>query len=341
MSNGAMKKIINKPEDYVKEMLDGIYAAHPDLVKYTGDDIHCLVSNHKTEGKVGLATGGGSGHLPLFLGYVGRGMLDGCSIGDVFQSPSAEQMLAVTKEIDSGAGVLYIYGNYNGDIFNFDMAAEMADFEEDIKVVSVVAGEDVASAGPSAPGEKNTRRGVAGIFFVYKCAGAAADSMLDLEGVQKVAQKAADNVRTMGVALTPCIVPRVGKAGFTINDDEMEIGMGIHGETGIRKAALEPADKIVDELLNKIIADIPYTAGDEVAVLVNGLGSTPLDEQYIVARRINENLKERGINIHRFYVGEYATALEMAGFSISLLRLDDELKKYLDMPAHTPFFIQV
>lgn len=336
-----MKKIINKPENYVNEMLEGLYIAHPDLITYTADDVRCLVTANKKEGKVGIATGGGSGHLPLFLGYVGLGMLDGCSVGDVFQSPSAEQMLAVTKEIDSGAGVLYIYGNYNGDIFNFDMAAEMADFEEGIRVESVVAGEDVASAGPASPNEKNTRRGVAGIIFVYKCAGAAADSMLDLDEVKRIAQKAAENVRTMGVALSPCIVPRVGKPGFEIGEDEMEIGMGIHGETGIRRGKLEPADQIVTEMLDKIVADIPYVSGDEVAVLVNGLGSTPLDEQYIVTRKIDQYLKEKGIKVHRYYVGEYATAIEMAGFSISLLKLDDELKKYLEAPARTPFFTQI
>ena len=176
-----MKKIINTPEHFIPEMLEGIYAAYPDDLTYADRDLHCLVTKHKQEGKVGIATGGGSGHLPLFLGYVGKGMLDGCSIGDIFQSPSAEQMLAVTKEIDRGAGVLYIYGNYNGDIFNFDMAAEMADMEEDIRVESVVAGEDVASAGPTAEGEPNRRRGVAGIFFVYKCAGAAAAAGKNLD----------------------------------------------------------------------------------------------------------------------------------------------------------------
>nr|WP_308742190.1 dihydroxyacetone kinase subunit DhaK [uncultured Anaerocolumna sp.] len=336
-----MKKIINQPENYVNEMLEGLYIAHPDLITYTNDDLRCLVTANKKEGKVGIATGGGSGHLPLFLGYVGKGMLDGCSVGDVFQSPSAEQMLAVTKAIDSGAGVLYIYGNYNGDIFNFDMAAEMADFEEDIPVESVVAGEDVASAGPTKEGEKNTRRGVAGIFFVYKCAGGAADAMLNLAEVKRVAEKAADNVRTMGVALTPCIVPRVGKPGFNIEEDEMEIGMGIHGETGIRRGKIEPADQIVDEMLEKIINDIPYVSGDEVAVLVNGLGATPLDEQYIVTRRINQYLKDKEIKVYRYYVGEYATSLEMAGFSISLLKLDEELKGYLDAPAQTPFFVQL
>ncbi|NCD06348.1 MAG: dihydroxyacetone kinase subunit DhaK [Spirochaetia bacterium] len=336
-----MKKLINKPENYVKEMLEGLYIAHPDLITYTGDDVHCLVTANKKEGKVGIATGGGSGHLPLFLGYVGKGMLDACSVGDVFQSPSPDQMLACTKYIDSGAGVLYIYGNYNGDIFNFDMAAEQADFEEDIRVESVVAGDDVASAGPAAPGAKNTRRGVAGIVFVYKCAGAAADAMLDLDEVKRIAEKACANVRTMGVALTPCIVPRVGKPGFSIAEDEMEIGMGIHGETGIRRGKVEPADQVAEEMVAKIIGDIPFKANDEVAVMVNGLGATPLDEQYIIVRKIDEILKREQIKVHRYYVGEYATAIEMAGVSISMMKLDDELKKYLDAPAQTPFFVQL
>lgn len=336
-----MKKIINKSEDFIKEMLEGIYLAHGDMIGYAGNDLHCLVSKHKKQGKVGIATGGGSGHLPLFLGYVGEGMLDGCSIGDVFQSPSAEQMLAVTREIDSGAGVLYIYGNYNGDIFNFDMAAEMADFEADIEVESVVAGEDVASAGPAQPGAKNTRRGVAGIFFVYKCAGAAADEMMPLSEVKRIAEKACANVRTMGVALTPCVVPRVGKPSFEIADDEMEIGMGIHGEPGIRRGKLLPADEIVAEMMEPIIADIPYKSGDEVAVLINGLGGTPLEEQYVVYRKVDEILKAKGIRPYKVYVGEYATSLEMAGMSISLLKLDGELKKLIDKPANTPFFKQV
>lgn len=338
--NIGMKKIINKPENYVNEMLEGLYAAHGDLITYVNNDLRCLVTAKKIEGKVAIATGGGSGHLPLFLGYVGNGMLDGCSVGDVFQSPSAEQMLSITKSIDSGAGVLYIYGNYNGDIFNFNMAAEMADFEEDIQVESIVVGEDVASAAPAKDGDKNLRRGVAGMFFVYKCAGAAASNMLSLMEVKRIAQKACDNVRTMGVALTPCIVPRVGKAGFSIGEDEMEIGMGIHGETGIRRTKIATADEITDEILDKIVEDLPYKKGDKVAVLVNGLGATSLDEQYIVTRRINQYLEEKGIIVYRYYVGEYATSLEMAGLSISLLRLDEELIKYIDASAHTPFFRQ-
>jgi phosphoenolpyruvate---glycerone phosphotransferase subunit DhaK len=336
-----MKKIMNAPENFVNEMLEGIYAAHPDMVKPVNNDLRCFVSAKKIGNKVGIATGGGSGHLPLFLGYVGSGMLDGCSVGDVFQSPSAEQMLGVTKEIDSGAGVLYIYGNYNGDIFNFDMAAEMAGFEEDITVRSVVAGEDVASAAPAAPGEKNTRRGVAGIFFVFKCAGAAAVEMMCLDEVMRVAEKVCANVRTMGVALSPCIVPRVGRPGFQLGEDEMEIGMGIHGETGIHRGKLRTADEIVDEIINQIIKDIPYVSGDEVAVLINGLGATPLEEQYIMYRRVAQVLKEKGISVFKVYVGEYATSMEMAGASISLLKLDDELKRLILAPANTLSFTQM
>lgn len=338
--NKEMKKIMNDANDYIKEMLTGIYIAHKDRVTYINDDVQCLVRTEQIAGKVGIATGGGSGHLPLFLGYVGDGMLDGCCVGDVFQSPSAQQMFEITKHIDQGAGVLYIYGNYNGDIFNFDMASEMADFEEGIRVESVQGADDVASAGPTKEGEKNTRRGVAGIVFVYKCVGAAAKRMMSLDDVKRIAEKASNNVRTMGVALSPCIVPRVGKAGFHIEDNEMEIGMGIHGETGIRRGPLESANAIVDEMLDTILADLPYVEHDEVAVLVNGLGATTLDEQYIVVQRIAHVLHEKNITVHRYYVGEYATALEMAGFSISLLKLDEELKGLLDDPADTPFFKQ-
>ena len=336
-----MKKIINQPDNYIKEMLEGIYIAHKDDLACVDGDLQVLVSKHKKEGKVGIVTGGGSGHLPLFLGYVGKGMIDGCAVGDVFQSPSVDQAIALTRDADQGAGVLYIYGNYNGDIFTFRPAADEVEMEDDIETAEVLGADDVASAGPSALGEKSTRRGVAGIFFVYKCAGAAADKMLSLEEVKRVADKANNNVRTMGVALTPCTVPRVGKPSFEIEDDEMEIGMGIHGEPGIRRGKLEPADQIVDEMLEKIVADLPYENGDEVAVLVNGLGATPLDEQYIVTRRINQVLEEKGISVYKYYVGEYATAIEMAGFSISLLKLDDELKEYIDHPVDTPFFKQV
>jgi len=332
-----MKKFLNKPENFVDEMIEGIIAAHPGKLKYVNDDLRCVCTATGKAGKVGIATGGGSGHLPLFLGYVGNGMLDACSVGGVFQSPSSDQMLEVTKEIDKGAGVLYIYGNYGGDIMNFDMAAEMADME-DIKVLQVVAGEDVAS---SKKGEEHKRRGVAGIFFVYKIAGAAADDMKSLEEVKAVADKVCANVRTMGVALSPCIVPEIGKPSFTIEDGQMEIGMGIHGEPGIEKGPLKPADDVVETMMNAILEDLPYESGDEVAVLMNGLGATPLEELYVMYRKVNEMLKAKGISVFHVYTGEYATSMEMAGASISLLKLDDELKKYLAQPANTPFFEQV
>ncbi len=331
-----MKKFLNKPEDFVNEMIQGIMAAHPDALTYVNDDLRCLVAQKKKAGKVGIATGGGSGHLPLFLGYVGEGVIDGCSVGGVFQSPSADQMLEVTKAIDSGAGVLYIYGNYGGDIMNFDMAAEMADME-DIQVLQVVAGEDVAS---SKKGEEHKRRGVAGIFFVYKIAGACADSMASLEDVKRVADKVCSNVRTMGVALSPCTVPEIGKPSFSIGDDEMEIGMGIHGEPGIERAKLRTADEVAKQITEAIIEDLPYASGDEVAVLVNGLGATPKEELYIMYRKIHEVLSERGIKVFHVYVGEFATSMEMAGASVTLLKLDDELKEYLAKPAYTPFFEQ-
>jgi phosphoenolpyruvate---glycerone phosphotransferase subunit DhaK len=333
-----MKKFLNKPENFVDEMIEGIIAAHPDQLTYVENDLRCIVRAGKRKpGKVGLATGGGSGHLPLFLGYVGEGMLDGCSVGGVFQSPSAEQMLNVTKAIDAGAGVLYIYGNYGGDILNFDMAAEMAEMEN-IKVMSLVGADDVASASRD---EINKRRGVAGIFFVYKIAGAKADELASIAEVKRVAEKAAANVRTMGVALTACIVPEVGKPGFTIGDDEMEIGMGIHGEPGIHRGKLKTADEVVDTMMAAVLEDLPFKKDDEVAVLINGLGATPKEEMYIVYRRIDRILKQKGICVLHVYVGEFATSMEMAGFSISLLKLDGELKPLLAKPARTPFFEQV
>jgi Dihydroxyacetone kinase len=328
------EKILNAPETFISDMLQGIYLAHPDKLTYVNGDYQSMVRKHIKPGKVGIATGGGSGHLPLFLGYIGEGMLDGCSIGEVFQSSSAEQMLAVTQAIDTGAGVLYIFGNYNGDKFNFEMSAEMADFESSIRVETVIARDDISAADPSA------RRGVAGIFFVYKCAGAAADEMMTLDEVRRIAEKANDNVRTMGVALSSCTIPRVGHPSFQIGEDEMEIGMGIHGETGVRRGKLAPASAVVDEMLPPIIADLQLCRGEEVAVLINGLGATPLEEQYLVYRHVYERLDEDGVRVYHAYIGEYATSMEMAGLSISLFRLDDELKRLLSRPASTPFFMQ-
>jgi len=328
-----MKKFLNDPVDFVDEMLDGIYRAHPQLT-YVADDKRCMVTATPKSGKVGLATGGGSGHLPLFLGYVGEGMLDGAAVGGVFQSPSAEQMYEVTKHIDQGAGVVYIYGNYTGDIINFDMAAELADLDG-VKVKQVVGNDDVAS---SVVGEEHKRRGVAGIFFVFKAAGAAAAEGLSLGEVTRIADKARLRTRTIGVALSSCVVPEIGHATFSIGADEMEIGMGIHGEPGISRKKLAPADSVIDEMMERVFAEQTFADQDEVAVLVNGLGGTPKEELYILFRRVSQLLAERCVKTKHVWIGEFATAMEMAGASISILHLDDELDRLIGAPANTPFF---
>lgn len=333
-----MKKILNQPANFVPEMLEGLLKAHPTQLTHAGDDLHCIVrADAPVQGKVALATGGGSGHLPVFLGYVGKGMLDGCAVGDVFASPSAEQMLAVTQHIHGGRGVVYIYGNYGGDVMNFDMAAEMASFEE-IEVRTVLVKDDVASA-PLA--EAGRRRGVAGMIFAFKCAGAKADQGGSLDEVVAAAEKALAHTRTMGVALSPCTVPRAGKPTFTIGEGEMEIGMGIHGEPGMKREALQSADEITERILSAILEDLQPGTGSRVAVMVNGLGATPPEELYIMYRRVHQLLAAREIGVHRAYVGEYATSMEMAGASITLMAVDDELAAWLDHPAQTPFFVQV
>src|SRR5512135_1390036 len=273
-----MKKILNRPADFVPEMLDGLIKAHPDQLTYE-EDLHCIVrADSPVQGKGALATGGGSGHLPVFLGYVGKGMLDGCAVGDVFSSPSADQMASVTRRIPGGKGVVYIYGKYGGDVLNFDMAAEMAGFD-DIEVRTVLVKDDVASAPPAEAGR---RRGVAGMVFAFKCAGARADKGGSLDEVVAAAEKALANTRTMGVALSPCTVPLAGKPTFTIGDDEMEIGMGIHGEPGMKREKLQTADQITERMLTAILEDLKPAAGDRLAVMVNGLGATPPEELYAI-----------------------------------------------------------
>jgi dihydroxyacetone kinase len=332
-----MQKILNVPEEFVSEMLEGILEAYPAQLKSVGGDNHALVrTDAPVAGKVGITTGGGSGHLPLFLGYVGKGMLDGVAVGDVFQSPTAEQMLAVTKEVNSGSGVLYIYGNYGGDIFNFDFAAELA-AAEGIRVETVIGADDIASA---PKGEEARRRGIAGIFFLYKVAGAAAAKGLSLDEVVKVTKKAALHTRTMGLALSPVTLPAVGHPTFEVKTGEMEIGMGIHGEPGIRKSKLETADQITDELMTAIKNDLDLKSGDKVCVLMNSLGATPPEELYIMYRHAKKLLTGYGVEVMRAYVGEFATSLEMAGASISIIRVDKELLDYINAPVHTPFFTQ-
>ena len=328
-----MKKIINAPEAYVDEMLKGIYAS-TDMVKYVADDLHCYCIANKKPGKVAIITGGGTGHLPLFLGYVGEGLIDGCGVGGVFQSPSAEEIYNIATEVEAGAGVLFLYGNYTGDIMNFDMATEMLEMD-DIEAKSIVGADDVLS-------NKNVeaRRGVAGIFFMYKAAGAKADQMGTLDEVLAAAKKAGDNVRTVGFALTPCIVPEVGHANFELGEDEMAFGMCIHGEPGVWNGPIKTADELAEESVNEILADMPLTAGDEVALLINGLGGTSLEELYILNNSVRKQLDAKGIKVYRSWTGEYATSMEMMGASISICRVDDELKGYFDYPINTPFLCQ-
>jgi phosphoenolpyruvate---glycerone phosphotransferase subunit DhaK len=333
-----MKKMLNQAKDFVPEMLDGLLKAYPTQLSYTGGDVHCIVrADAPLQGKVALATGGGSGHLPVFLGYVGKGMLDGCAVGDVFASPSAEQMLEVTRKIHGGKGVVYIYGNYGGDRMNFDMATEMADLE-DIPVQTVLVAEDVASAPPA---EAQRRRGVAGMVFAFKTAGAKADLGGSIDEVVAVARKTLENTRTMGVALSPCTVPLAGKPTFTIAEDEMEIGMGIHGEPGMKREKMQTADQIAERMTGAILADLQPQAGERMAVMVNGLGATPPEELYILYRKAYELLSARGLSVYRAYIGEFATSMEMAGASFTFFRLDDELIQLLDHPANTPFFKQI
>ncbi|RDW22163.1 dihydroxyacetone kinase subunit DhaK [Oceanobacillus arenosus] len=332
-----MKKLINDKKNVVEEMIDGYVKAHPEYIKRLEENDRALVSaKPKEEGKVAILIGGGSGHEPAFMGYVGDGMADGVAVGNIFASPPPAPILEVTKAIDKGAGVVYLYGNYAGDVMNFGMAAEMAEME-DIEVEMVLASDDVASAPKE---EKDKRRGIAGEFFVYKMAGAAADLGYKLKEVADIARKTNDNTRSMGVGLTPCSLPQTGEPSFEIGDDEMEIGLGHHGEPGIRKATLDTADKVTDQLLQPIFEDMEINEGDEVAVLVNGLGSTPRMELYIMFRRVEQVLSEKGIKIYRSYVGDYITSLEMGGASITLTKLDDETKKLVDHPVNTPMFVQ-
>ena len=330
-----MKKLINDPFNVVEEMLEGFVSAHSDLVRFIHPRGIVRAASPK-KGKVGVLIGGGSGHKPAFIGYIGSGMADGVAVGNVFASPSPDPILAVTKAIDTGAGVLYSYGNYQGDIMNFGMAAEMAGIDG-IKVETVLVTDDVASAPAD---QLNKRRGIAGDFLVFKIAGAKAETMAPLDEVKATVEKANFNTRTMGVALSSCTVPAAGKPIFTLADDEMEIGLGVHGEPGVRRGKLEPADRVAEDLTLRVINDLPFRKGDEVVALVNGLGSTPYMELYIIYRKMAAILKDYGIRVHRSYVGEYVTSLEMAGCSISLMKLDDELKRLIDAPAETPMFVQ-
>lgn len=330
-----MKKIINLPEDFVEEFVEGILLAHPDLVKTPGSDRRILVrADAPQAGKVGIITGGGSGHLPLFKGYVGMGLCSGVAIGNVFSSPSSAQIFEASKAVNGGAGILYLYGNYGGDVLNFDLAADLAELE-DIPTRTVLARDDVASQ----PNDNRLeRRGVAGIFFAYKVAGAAAERGESIEAVARIAEDVVEHTATMGIGLAPTIMPITGKPSFELLDGEMEIGIGIHGEPGTHRGPLKTADEIAEHLVRALVQDLGLTAGARVAVLVNGMGATPLEELYVLYRKTHKLLYELGIEISKNYVGEYATSLEMAGASISLLALNDERLALLRAPAKSPFF---
>jgi dihydroxyacetone kinase-like protein len=329
------KKLIDDPKRVIEDMLAGILAAHPRHLMVSAGHPRAIVARHGPRpGKVGLVIGGGSGHEPTFLGYVGKGLADAAAIGNVFASPPPDPILACAKAANGGAGVLFMYGNYAGDVMNFDMAAEMAAME-DIEVRTVLSTDDVASA-PLA--RKETRRGVAGNFFIFKMAGAAADLMWSFDEVERAARKANAHTFTMGVALSPCSLPQTRKWNFDLGPDDMEIGMGIHGEPGVRRGPLKPARDVADEILDTIFAECPAGRGDRVAVLVNGLGSTPPMELYILNKRVAERLADKGIATHATWVGNYCTSLEMAGASITLTHLDGELTTLLDHPCDCAMF---
>ena len=329
-----MKTFYNKAETYVDEMLEGIVNAHPDQLKLADAEKRAILrADAPVRDKVSIVTGGGSGHLPVFMGYVGKGLLDGAAIGNVFASPSMNQMLSLTKAVHGGKGVLYLYGNYGGDVMNFDMAAEMAE-EEDIPVQTVLVADDVASA---PKGSESDRRGVAGLFYAYKVAGACADGGASLDEVAGTTKEALEQIRSIGVAITPCEVPGAAKPSFTLPENQMEIGMGIHGEAGIQRGPRKPADEVTQDMLDILLEDLTLSSSDSVSVLVNSLGATPLEELYIVYRKVSDILTSRKLSIYKPFVGRYATSMEMAGFSITLFRLNQTFKGYLDHPVWTPF----
>ncbi len=327
-----MKKLINRPEDVVKEALEGIAAAHADRVRvYTGPN-YIVRADAPVQGKVAIVSGGGSGHEPMHGGFVGLGMLDAACPGEVFTSPTPDQMLAATKAVDGGAGVLHVVTNYTGDVMNFEMAAELLR-DEGVAVEAVVIDDDVAvrdslfTAG---------RRGVGATILAQKICGAAAEQRRPLADVAGVCRKVDANGRSMGMALTSCTVPMVGKPTFALGADEMEVGIGVHGEPGRERRKLAPAREIVEILTTAVVDDLPFARGDDVLAFVNGMGGTPLMELYVVYNELHRLLEGRGIAIRRNLIGSYFTSLDMAGCSITLLRLDDELTSLWDAPVNTP-----
>ena len=328
-----MKKIINNPIDFVDETLDGLIKSHPKVYSLASDNSRVITRAIKSTNKVGLVTGGGSGHLPVFTGYVGKGLLDSCAIGSVFASPSVEQIASAIRNANNEKGVLCILGNYGGDVMNFEMACEIVR-EEGIETKTVIVADDIASAKVD---EKDKRRGIAGMIFVFKVAGALAERGASLEDIYKIASDTNSNVRTLGVALSPCILPEAGKPTFEINKDEIEIGMGIHGEPGISREKIKSANDLTDDICKRILDDFNLS-NQEVGLMINSLGATPLEELYIVSRRVVENFNNHKISIFKNYVGRYATSMEMAGMSITVLKLNNKIKENLIAPTDCPFW---
>jgi dihydroxyacetone kinase/dihydroxyacetone kinase-like protein len=329
-----MKKIINNPEQFVDEVLKGILLAHSDQLRSANSDARVIVRADAAGPRVGIVTGGGSGHLPVFLGYVGKGLCSGVAVGNVFSSPSSEQIFNASVEVNGGMGVLYLFGNYGGDVLNFELAADLCELE-DIETATVLVSDDVMSA----PQERaDSRRGVAGMVFAFKCAGASAERGDSLAQVAEVARKVVRNTRSAGVGLSPTILPAAGKATFELPEGMMEIGIGIHGEPGIHRGEIESADAITTRLLTPILEDLGAKSGEKFAVLINGLGATPLEELYLMFSKTHQTMKELGLEISVKFIGEYATSLEMSGASITIMRLDDELEELLKSPASSPFF---
>ena len=329
-----MKKIINKPSDFVEESIEGLVKSHPEIYSFAPDNKRVIARAEKASNKVGIISGGGSGHLPVFTGYVGKGLLDSCAVGSVFASPSVDQIASAIRNANNGNGVLCIIGNYGGDVMNFEMACEIVT-SEGIKTKTVIVADDIASASNE---EKSKRRGIAGMIFVFKVAGSIAETGASLEKTFNIASSANNNIRTLGVALSPCILPEAGKPTFEIKDDEIEIGMGIHGEPGIKREKLRSADQLSDDLCKRILEDYKLSAEDQVSIMINSLGATPLEELYIVSKRVHENFSKLKIEIIKSYVGRYATSMEMAGMSITVFKLDNKLKKFLLTESNCPFW---
>jgi dihydroxyacetone kinase-like protein len=326
-----MQRIINNPDNVVNDMVKGFLKAHEDTVRATDNPRVVKYKDAPIAGKVGVVTGGGSGHKPAFVGYVGKNLVDAVAIGEIFSSPTAKAFYDAIKAADSGKGVAVLYGNYAGDVMNVKMAAEEAE-EDDIVVKTVLANDDV----PSAPkGQEAKRRGVAGEVLMWKVGGAKAAAGGSLDEVIAAAQKAIDNTRSVGIGLTPCTIPAVGKPNFSIEPGKMEVGIGHHGEPGIEVMDLQPADKMAEMALDIVLPDLPFGAGDDVVVLVSGLGATPVMEEYIFYNRVAEVLAEKKINVYRPYVGDYFTSLEMMGITLTVMKLDDELKELIDMDAYS------